>query len=224
MIKALIGAVLALILSSSAHAQDFRLSKYLAETRIFVGKYRTDIYCGCRFDESKNVKFYGCPYKPKANEASSRAFKIEWEHVVPAYELGKDRQCWIDGGRANCIKVDKTFRKMEGDLHNIRPAIGEVNKVRSNYQYGIVPYKHKTFGACQSFVNVRTSTFEPRNEVKGDVARISLYMNDKYALGFDQEFVYMLMDWSDADPVDETEREINKRIEAIQGDANPYVN
>ena len=62
---------------------------------------------------------------------------LEWEHVVPAYYLGRTRVCWTEGdkqrvnakgkpfkGRECCARVDNTFKRMEADLHNLTPAVG----------------------------------------------------------------------------------------------------
>lgn len=64
-----------------------------------------------------------------------RATRIEWEHIVPAWVMGHQRQCWQKGGRKSCTDTDPVFREMEADLHNLAPAIGEVNGDRSNYLY-----------------------------------------------------------------------------------------
>ena len=47
------------------------------------------------------------------------ASRVEWEHVVPAWQFGHQRQCWQDGGRKNCAK-DPVYRKMESDMHNLQ--------------------------------------------------------------------------------------------------------
>jgi deoxyribonuclease-1 len=128
-----------------------------------------------------------------------------------------------NGGRKVCIQQDPVFRKMEGDLHNLRPSIGEVNRNRSNYPYGIVANKQNRYGSCKSYVNFKSQIFEPRDEVKGDVARITLYMNHKYTLNLNETFLHLMLDWSAKDPATDEEREINRRIQKAQGDANPFI-
>ncbi|ELO82111.1 DNA-specific endonuclease I [Salmonella enterica subsp. enterica serovar Enteritidis str. SARB17] len=57
-------------------------------------------YCGCqiRWQGKKGVvDLESCGYKVRKNE--NRARRIEWEHVVPAWQFGHQRQCWQDGGR-----------------------------------------------------------------------------------------------------------------------------
>lgn len=92
------------------------------------------IYCGC--DIKKEGKKLvpdpsNCGYIPRntltrSGKVNVRALRIEWEHIVPAWEFGHQLQCWQDGGRKNCRKVSAKFRKMEADINNLAPAIGEV--------------------------------------------------------------------------------------------------
>lgn len=61
-----------------------------------------------------------CGYEVR--KRSERANRIEWEHIVPAADFGRQRQCWQEGGRKNCVKNDPLFAQMEGDMHNLVPA------------------------------------------------------------------------------------------------------
>lgn len=79
-----------------------------------------DFYCGCKIDwQGKKgvIDLESCGYKVRKNE--NRASRVEWEHVVPAWQFGHQRQCWQEGGRKNCAK-DPEYRKMESDMHNLR--------------------------------------------------------------------------------------------------------
>ena len=94
-----------------------------------------DFYCGCKINwQGKKgvIDLESCGYKVRKNE--NRASRIEWEHVVPAWQFGHQRQCWQDGGRKNCAK-DPEYRKIESDMHNLQPAVGEVNGDRANFMY-----------------------------------------------------------------------------------------
>ncbi len=70
-----------------------------------------DFYCGCRY-AGTTVDFASCGYVPRKN--LTRARRIEWEHVVPAWVLGHQRQCWQVGGRAHCVENDPVFQVAEG--------------------------------------------------------------------------------------------------------------
>ncbi|EGH19336.1 endonuclease I, partial [Pseudomonas savastanoi pv. glycinea str. race 4] len=37
----------------------------------------------------------GCGYVPR--KSAKRASRIEWEHIVPAWQIGHLRQCWQNG-------------------------------------------------------------------------------------------------------------------------------
>ena len=83
----------------------------------------TEFYCGCKYSGNK-VDIAGCGYVPRKN--ATRARRIEWEHIVPAWQIGHLRQCWQNGGRKNCTKNDDIYKQAEADLHNLVPSIGEV--------------------------------------------------------------------------------------------------
>ena len=55
-------------------------------------------------------------------------------HVMPAENFGRHLSCWKEGGRKAC-KKDPIFNEMEADMHNLVPAIGELNADRSNYKF-----------------------------------------------------------------------------------------
>ncbi len=96
------------------------------------------LYCGCRMNISSGrltlSDHASCGYRIRDDE--ERAGRIEWEHVVPAYTLGGKMDCWQEGGREEC-RSNASFAKMEGDMHNLFPVIGEVNKDRGSYKYEI---------------------------------------------------------------------------------------
>jgi deoxyribonuclease I len=161
---------------------------------------------------------------------------LEWEHVVPAAFFGQQRACWrtrhdkcvkSDGtqykGRACCGRVDRTFKRIEADLHNLTPAVGELNGDRSNKPYGMVAGEPRLYGACNFEVGGKPSVTEPRDEVRGDDARIWLYMNATYKIRITTAQRDMFEAWSKVDPVDQWERLRDRRIEAVQGNKNPFV-
>ncbi|MCE2597338.1 endonuclease [Motilimonas cestriensis] len=112
-------------LPSSAEIKSFRQAKKAIS--IIYQQYPVSFYCGC--DIKKQGKklipdHHSCGYQVRKQK--TRAARIEWEHVMPAWEMGHQRQCWQTGGRKNCTRNDKTFKLMEGDMHNLVPAIGAV--------------------------------------------------------------------------------------------------
>lgn len=141
---------------------------------------------------------------------------------MPAHHFGQHMQCWRDGGRKKC-KKDPTFRAMEGDMHNLVPAIGEVNGDRSNFKYGMIESESRVYGKCDAEVDFKTKRFEPASYVYGDIARIYFYMSDRYNIKLSKQQRKLFDAWNRLDPVDSFERIRNKRIEAIQGNLNPYI-
>jgi endonuclease I len=114
---------------------------------------------------------------------------LEWEHVVSAYYLGRTRVCWTKGdkqcvnskgkpfkGRECCARVDNTFKRMEADLHNLAPAMGELNGDRSNQPFCLVKGEPRQYGACDFEIGGKPRVTEPREDVRGDADRIWLYM------------------------------------------------
>jgi deoxyribonuclease-1 len=141
---------------------------------------------------------------------------------MPAHNFGQHLQCWRDGGRKNCRK-DKTFKTMEADMHNLVPAIGEVNGDRSNYRYGANTPKLGMYGQCLMQVDFKAKRAYVKDDIKGDIARTYFYMSDRYNVNLSKQERKMMEAWDKADPVDKWERTKNKRIEKLQGNSNPFI-
>jgi deoxyribonuclease-1 len=107
----------------------------------------TIFYCGCdiKWQGKKGLSdAQACGYVPrnkfiKKGNVNQRGKCIEWEHVMPAYWFGSQLQCWQDGGRKAC-------KQMEGDMHNLVPAIGELNADRSNYRFSMLEGEKRRYG------------------------------------------------------------------------------
>ena len=113
--------------------------------------------------------------------------------------------------------------RIEADLHNLTPAVGELNGDRSNTPYGIVEGEPRLYGECNFEIGGKPRVTEPREEVRGDAARIWLYMADTYKIKLSDTQRKMFEEWSAADPVDDWERLRDTRIWAAQGNRNPFV-
>jgi deoxyribonuclease-1 len=141
---------------------------------------------------------------------------------MPAHNFGKHLPCWREGGRKAC-KKDKTFKAMEADMHNLVPAIGEVNGDRSNYRFGANEPKIGQYGQCKVQVDFKAKRAYVKDDIRGDIARIYFYMSDKYNVRLSKQEKRMMQVWDKADPVSKWERIKNKRIEKLQGNRNPYI-
>ena len=143
-----------------------------------------------------------------------------------------------------------------GDLLHIRPVETRLNSTRGNDKFGIasggeaVYYKDKNGSPVAIGGYSSGSTFEPLDQVKGDVARIVMYMYTHYntysnvygttngrgssgyfgtlkfsnvMVGSEDSAIDTLLQWNEMDPVDEIERQRNDVAQEIQGNRNPFV-
>lgn len=177
-------------------------------------------YCGCTYND-KEVNLNSCGYRIRKDPR--RASRVEWEHVIPAWAIGHQRQCWQNGGRANCAKNDAVFAKAEGDLHNLVPAIGEVNNDRSNYRFSVWTRNPRMYGQCQMLVDFKGRRVQPPESVRGKIARITFYMVNKYNLHLSAQERRLYCIWAKSYPVDRWEQVRNQRVAAVQGNVNPFI-
>lgn len=193
-------------------ARPSRQIAYGSTARRLLGELyaerRITFYCGCAFDADKRVDPASCGFTP-GERWRNRAGRIEWEHVVPAAAMLEGRPCATDperegSPRAWCREVDPEFRAMEGDLHNLVPAIGQLNAERSNHPYGEVAGEPRRFGACD--FEVEKDVAEPAPAIRGDIARIYAYMTATYGMRLAPELSRTLARWSFADPPTDEER------------------
>lgn len=222
-------SVLCAFIAHAAPPSTFEKAKEVAREHVYydqhVGGATGTLYCGCDWQwtgrSGGRVDHASCGYKVRAQ--ANRAARIEWEHIVPAWVFGHQRQCWQHGGRDNCQAEDPLFSVMEADLHNLAPAIGEVNADRSNFQFGVLPTTPPLYGACSTKVDFKARTVEPRDEVKGMIARVYFYMHDRYDLTMSDAQQRLFMAWHAQYPVTEWELERDRRIAQIMGHSNPFV-
>ena len=215
--------------------------------RIYEGAHQhTDLYCGCSFlvqpSHTMRVDLAGCGYSAPRDHA--RAERIEWEHAVPASAFGHTFAEWRDGD-AKCIDghgkkykgrkcarvASAEFARIEADLHNLFPVVGEVNGLRSDLPMGVLDGRAVRgaapgpfhFGACQSAIE--GGVFLPRREVRGDLARAYKYMDQSYPERHlvDDAHRAVFDAWDKEDPPDAWERDRNQRIAARQGNANGFI-
>ncbi|WP_349970115.1 endonuclease [Pseudomonas caspiana] len=225
--------VLALLISVtdpalSAPPSTFSEAKVVAKQKVYLDQAKSaqgDLYCGCKWEwvgkSGGRINAESCGLQARKQE--TRAERTEWEHIVPAWTFGHQRQCWQNGGREHCVSDDPVFQAMEADLFNLYPAVGEVNGDRSNFNYGMASGVAPQYGQCKTKVDFEQRAAEPRDEVKGLVARTTFYMFDRYNLSMSRQQQQLLMAWDKQFPATDWEKERNKRIAAIMGHPNPFV-
>lgn len=201
------------------------------------GAYR-GFYCGCtitrRGSSGGDVDLASCGYT--ARDSASRASRLEWEHVVPAADIGRNLSCWSQGarqcvdkagrpfkGRSCCMIADPAFAMAATDPVNLIPAIGEVNGDRRDYGYGMIPGEARAYGQCDMEIDRERQIAEPPAERRGDVARIWAYMSTAYGITLPRDKAETYRDWILADPVSKEETRINRAISRAGHRANPFV-
>jgi len=213
--------------TSKRHLQD-----------IHGGLHERTLYCGCSFDAgSKRIDLKSCGYEVRRNK--ERAQRVEFEHVVPASRFGRTFSAWVEG-HASCVRKRKgkarefkgrecaerastPYKLMQADMHNLFPAVGEVNGDRSNDPYGEVAGEPREYGRCD--VEFGGGVAEPAERARGEIARAMLYMAWAYperVVLSDAERAWCER-WSEKDPPERWEKERARKIEAIQGNPNPFV-
>ena len=124
------------------------------------------------------------------------------------------------------------------DIHHLRPTDISINGSRGN-----LDFDNSDSSLDESPMNrVDNDSFEPRDDVKGDVARMMFYMDTRYeGSGSDVTpdlilvnritttsesklgLLCTLASWNAADPVDASEQLRNDRIYELQGNRNPFT-
>lgn len=127
-----------------------------------------------------------------------------------------------------------TTSEAGSDLHHLRPADQSVNSTRNNQLYGEVTNGkicYEVSGDSNTLYagEYKDNYFEPRDEVKGDIARIIFYLmlryteSDSYTFESIGQSYEMFKRWNEIDPVDELEVYRNNAVEEIQGNRNPFI-
>jgi deoxyribonuclease-1 len=184
------------------------------------------LYCGCPYNTDLEVDQEACGL---AALTSSRAAKVEVEHLVPASVVGATRPCWSEAAtlgknrRDYCAKHDPLFAAFVADLHNLAPAVGAINAARGNLGPGLVVGEPRNYGECDFERDGEFDIVEPAASVRGDFARAWLYVSASYNLALSDEQHHLLLAWSQADPPSEWERTREARIAQVQGNHNPFV-
>ncbi|MCQ2798091.1 MAG: endonuclease, partial [Bacilli bacterium] len=140
-----------------------------------------------------------------------------------------------------------------GDIHHIRPEDNHINSCRGNLPFGNVRTKTSSYttatSSLYSFTGgyYTTSAFEPLDSVKGDVARILMYVYAHYSSpsnvggtatssyfgnlqirnivdgSTDSECWKILLDWNKNDPVSQAERIRNEEAASLTGTRNAFI-
>lgn len=189
----------------SRQNDEYRSALKTLWTRVYPSTGET-LYCGQKFS-TKNYK--------------ERKKHVNAEHIFPMSWVTKDLQC---GTRKQCQQNSAEFRQIESDLHNIYPALINVNKARSNYRFGEVAGEKREFGKrCDFEVNQRGRIAEPTPAVRGEIARAMLYLAHQYGLSLHKKTEKLMKTWDRQDPPSQEEKRRAKIIQREQGRENPFI-
>ena len=229
----------------SIHAQDV-IGEGLTGGQLFnflVDNYKTSTVLG--YDTARDTMYlridrHGgeveCIYTeyamtlPDGVDPSSYLYNngsgIDCEHVWPQSMYDED------GVQGN---------PMKSDMHHLRPSKSNVNSSRGNKPYNEIAdqYTNTWYWLTYQQSSIPTSNidrysesgssyFEPREDVKGDLARSVVYFYTMYSTVADQSFfnsqISTMRDWHEMDPPDESEIERTMKIASYQSNIpNPYI-
>lgn len=147
--------------------------------------------------------------------------EINIEHVFPMSWATKPLKC---GDRDQCRERSSRFNEIESDMHNMYPSRKDVNKSRGAMPFAIIKGETYLYQGCDFEVDRKNRNVEPREEVRGKIARAMLYMADTYPeLQLFRRQRALFEKWHRHYPPDDTEIERNSLIERIQGNRNHYI-
>jgi len=147
------------------------------------------------------------------------------EHVYAADWIASHFEC---SNRITCKHPD--YKRAEADLHNLWPELGRINSSRSNLIFNEIDDSlnaHRFKELCDDFERTsasggNTAYVEPRDSVKGNIARSLFYMHVEYGLPL-KSMKPMLKRWNTLDPPNKHEYWRNERIHQLQQIRNQFI-
>lgn len=140
--------------------------------------------------------------------AESYVYSTSW--IKDYLQCGTDRQC---------KRESPEYIRILSDLHNIVPADAYFNFKRKTSSFGIAD---ETIEANECGIKKAFQIIEPPDSIKGDIARIIVFMHTTYDLPLKQTASELLR-WNEIDPPSAEEIARNEKIKALQGNSNIYI-
>lgn len=145
-----------------------------------------------------------CMDKNYVEEEPSKA--VVFVRIVPESELLKTRECGTKNicvsysgkaysGAMCCRLSDDLYRSFDRDIFNIMPVVEKRPSL----------------------------DVEPPLHIRGNIARVYLYINAQYGLNLSFKRQMLYLKWHGEDPVDEKECAVHKQVEELQGRTNPWI-
>ena len=158
----------------------------------------------------------------RAKISQSNQQDINIEHVFPMAWVKNSLNC---GTRDECRRNSDLFNRIEADMHNLYPSLSKLNYERQAFRFGTISGEERRFGPkCDFEVSHRYRVVEPRAEARGEIARAMFYMEKQYEpLVLFKKQADILLKWHEKDPPSKEEKWRNDKIEALQGNRNPFI-
>jgi subtilisin-like proprotein convertase family protein len=140
----------------------------------------------------------------------------------------------INGGKipnSSDMNVEHTWPQSKGatgaaksDLHHLFPTDSRANSTRGSFPFGTVEKVMWSQGGSKFGLDAQgRKVFEPPDEHKGNVARAMFYFSAEYGKPIPDAEEAVLREWNKLDAVDAAELERSRKIAAIQGNRNQFV-
>lgn len=201
-------------------------------------------YCDCPYSKNnaqiiqrssiKNSGLYTvylgvCEYQTRSNEALANS--LSWDYIVPLDTIAKSLPCGTKAKKKlfkkNALYLpqkqcenDSAFQAAKNDPVNREPSIGEIKNDRNAFNFGKLDFESRKYGLCDFEVKADKMLAEPREEIRGDIARIHFYMKEKYGIKFDLTYLARLKLWERSDKA--TQQECAKLIFKTMGQEPPF--
>ena len=192
----------------TAHAEQFKIpdyktARYLLWSKVYAKGGKT-LYCGQNFGANKG-----------------RGINVE--HVFPMSWVTRALNC---GRRKECRASSAEFNRIEADLHNLFPALTEINDERSSFPFAMIKGEQRRYGKCDFEFDSKRRVVEPRDASRGEIARAMFHMvaeYGKYGLELRRKQAKMLKKWHFQDKPSKEEKRRNDVIEKLQGTRNRFI-
>ena len=212
----------------------FQQSKIIAN-KIFI-IFPETIYSGCSFNLLQRIEYVSCGFAPNPNNL--RDHRLEFEHLFPMAHAKHHFSCWNKSvcinskgkefkGRLCCREVDPKFNALEAELYNLQPEIGTVNKVRNAYKFTEFSNKEKRilkkYRNVPLYIDFKKKRVEPRDEVKGLVARANLFVAKKHNIRLSRQQLQLFNHWNKIYPPSKKEILWARQVAKVVGYENPFI-
>ena len=158
---------------------------------------------------------------------------VEGVYTGATFDVGQSTPDW------DIVNTEHVWPRSDGagaepqecDLHHLLVADATANTRRGNVPFGMVARAESWSegGSTLGEDDAGRPVFEPRDAVKGDIARAVLYFASRYGDGIaietqlDDDRLETFRAWHSSDPPTLREQQRSLRIAEEQGAANPFV-